>query len=87
MKKCCDAHIEYCKGTIKQNIEYIRKDGNILDEIGEVPRERGGSHTVKELKQIDTPDDLDWKEYNTWNIPFCQNFLLHNNCIQTFHLN
>lgn len=66
VKKTCGAHIEKCLGTIKQNIEYIRKDGNILDEIGEVPRERGGSHTVKELSQIDTPDDLDWKEYNTW---------------------
>ncbi len=66
VKRTCGAHIEKCLGTIKQNIEYIRKDGNILDEIGEVPRERGGSHTVKELSQIDTPDDLDWKEYNTW---------------------
>lgn len=66
VKKCCGAHIEYCKGTIKQNIEYIRKDGNILDEIGEVPRERGGSHTVAELATIEDGNELDWKEYNTW---------------------
>lgn len=66
IKKCCNAHIEYCKGTIKQNIEYIRKDGNILDEIGEIPRERGGSHTVAELATIEDSNELDWKEYNTW---------------------
>ncbi len=66
VKKTCNAHIEVCKGTIKQNIDYIKKDGNIIDEIGDIPRERGGSHTVSELKAVDNPDELDWKEYNTW---------------------
>lgn len=66
IKKCCGAHIEYCKGTIKQNIDYIKKDGIILDEIGEIPRERGGAHTVGELKAIENPDELDWKQLNTW---------------------
>lgn len=67
VKKLCGAHIEACRGTHKANIDYIRKDGDILDEIGEEPRERGGSHTVKELKAINDPDELDYKEYNTWN--------------------
>lgn len=58
------AHIEICKGSPKQNIEYIRKDGKILDEIGEVPHQ--GARTVKELKEIDNPDELNWNEYNTW---------------------
>lgn len=66
IKKCCGAHIEYCKGTIKQNIEYVKKDGNLLDEIGEIPRERGGAHTVGELKAIEDPEELDWKQLNTW---------------------
>lgn len=66
IKKTCGAHIEKCLGTIKQNIDYIKKDGEILDEIGEVPRESGGRHTVDELKKIDCPDELQWNEYNTW---------------------
>lgn len=66
VKKSCGAHIETCKGSIQQNIDYIRKDGKILDEIGEVPRERGGRHTVSELNTIENPEELDWTEYNTW---------------------
>ena len=66
INKICGAHIEPCRGTHKQNIEYIRKDRQIIEEIGEEPRERGGSHTVKELKEIKNPDELDYKEYNTW---------------------
>lgn len=66
VKKSCGAHIEYCKGSVQQNIDYIRKDGKILDEIGEVPRERGGSHTVGQLASIEDPNDIDWREYKTW---------------------
>lgn len=66
IKKCCGAHIEKCLGSVQQNIDYIRKDGKILDEIGEVPRERGGSHTVSQLASIENPDDIEWREYNTW---------------------
>lgn len=66
IKKSAGAHIEYCRGSVQQNIDYIRKGGNILDEVGEVPRERGGSHTVSELRKIDNADDIDWREYKTW---------------------
>lgn len=45
------AHVEICKGSPKQNIEYIRKDGNILDEWGEEPHQ--GKLTVNELKNMD----------------------------------
>ena len=31
------AHIEICKGSPKQNIDYIKKDGNILEEYGTRP--------------------------------------------------
>lgn len=44
------AHVEVCRGSPKQNIDYIRKDGNILDEIGEVPHQ--GSRTIKELREL-----------------------------------
>lgn len=57
-------HIEICKGSPQQNIKYIEKDGNILDEYGIRPKQ--GMRTVGELKNIDNPDDLNWNEYNTW---------------------
>lgn len=66
IKNMCGAHIEKCRGSNKQNIDYVKKDGQVLDEIGEVPRERGGSHTVGELREIENPTELDYKEYNTW---------------------
>lgn len=46
------AHIEFCRGSPKQNIAYIRKDGVILDEIGEEPKQ-GMARTVKELREAD----------------------------------
>lgn len=45
------AHVEVCKGSPKQNIAYIRKDGNILDEWGTEPHQ--GARTIEEL--IATP--------------------------------
>ncbi len=58
------AHIDICKGTPQQNIKYVKKDGNILDEIGEPPQQ--GGLRVKDLKELENPDELDWKVYHTW---------------------
>lgn len=58
------AHVEICKGSPQQNIDYIKKDGNVLDEWGQAPHQ--GFHTVAELKQCQEPDELNWNEYNTW---------------------
>lgn len=55
------AHIEICKGSPKQNIAYIEKDGHILDEIGERPTQ--GIKTVKELKEANI-EDIDPHLYN-----------------------
>lgn len=44
------AHIEICKGSPKQNIDYVKKDGKILDEIGEIPHQ--GMKTIKELREM-----------------------------------
>lgn len=49
-------HIEVCKGSPKQNIAYIRKDGEIIDEIGDEPHQ--GARTVKELREADM-DSID----------------------------
>ena len=58
------AHIDICKGSPQQNITYVKKDGNILDEVGDEPHQ--GFHTVKDLKETPNPDTLNWNEYNTW---------------------
>lgn len=67
-KKILDlgVHVEVCRGSPKQNIDYIEKGGNILDEFGERPKQ-GKAHTVNELKEIKDPGELNWNEYNTWN--------------------
>lgn len=58
------AHIDICKGSPKQNIDYVKKDGDLISEWGNIPHQ--GSKTVGELKALDNPDELDWKMYNTW---------------------
>lgn len=50
------AHIEICKGSPKQNIAYIRKDGNVIDELGEEPHQ--GIKSVRELREMNV-DDVD----------------------------
>ena len=65
IKKLNGAHIEICRGSAIQNIEYIKKNGNILLEEGIAPN--FNSLTVRELKLIDNENDLpDWKQYNLW---------------------
>lgn len=59
-----NVHIEICRGSPQQNIAYIEKDGDIIEEYGKRPNQ--GSKTVSELKELENPDELDWKEYNTW---------------------
>ncbi len=44
------AHIEICKGSPKQNIDYVKKNGKILDEIGEMPHQ--GMKSIKELREM-----------------------------------
>lgn len=38
MKKICGAHLEPCKGDHKSNVDYIKKDGNIIFEEGDPPK-------------------------------------------------
>lgn len=44
-------HIELCRGSPKQNIDYIEKDGNIIEEWGTRPRQ--GQLTISELKNLE----------------------------------
>lgn len=57
-------HTDICRGTPQQNIAYVKKDGDILEEYGEPPKQ--GGRTVKDLKEIDNPDDLPANYYNIW---------------------
>ena len=34
LKKLQGAHLEICRGSVEDNINYIKKDGKILDEVG-----------------------------------------------------
>ena len=57
--------MEICRGNVQQNIDYIKKNGDITVEEGIVPISTVLS--VKELKTINHEDDLpDWKQYNLW---------------------
>ena len=56
MKKCQGAHIEGCKGTPQQNINYIRKDGVIIDELGNEPHQ--GGYNIKDVKNMSNNERL-----------------------------
>lgn len=56
IRKCQGAHIERCNGSPKQNIEYIRKDGDIIWEYGDEPKQ--GARTIGELKKSKDLDSL-----------------------------
>lgn len=64
LKKCEGAHVEMCRGTPQQNIAYVEKDGQVIDEIGERPQQ--GGVRVRDLAATEDPADLDWKMYHTW---------------------
>lgn len=64
IKKCEGAHIELCKGTPQQNQAYIKKDGNIIFEEGEL--RSTGAKSIKDVKQMsrEEREDLDIRYYN-----------------------
>lgn len=49
-KKVFNCHIELCKGTPQQNQDYILKDGNIIDEWGEI--RNSGNYTIENVKNL-----------------------------------
>lgn len=55
LKKCCGAHVEYCRGTPQQNVDYIKKDGNIIYEFGTL-RRWGGIPKIGEIKKMTTDE-------------------------------
>lgn len=65
INKLLGAHIEKCRGSPQQNIKYIEKDGDIIEEIGKRPNQ--GGMTVKDLEETADVGTLPWQMYNTWN--------------------
>lgn len=60
VKNCGGAHIEICRGTNTQNIKYIEKDGDIIDEIGERPKGEGNRLSGKELIEMTDEEIIDF---------------------------
>ena len=56
MKKLCGAHIELCYASPQRNIDYVKKDGNILIEEGKPRLGAGNAITIKEVKAMTYED-------------------------------
>lgn len=59
------AHCEVCKGTAGQNIDYVKKDGRVITEIGECPR----LDRVRQHKHITVSDALSMTEEQLQEVP------------------
>ena len=66
LSKTCGSHVEVCRGSDMQNIQYIKKDGDIVEEEGELPHQ-GKLHSVGELQSISDPHDLLSMELKAWD--------------------
>lgn len=66
LKKTCGAHIEACRGTPQQNVDYIKKEDNILDEIGTY-RKWGGLPSIADAMDA-TDEELNELPINYYNI-------------------
>ena len=67
IKKCEGAHIEKCFGTPEQNVEYIKKDGDIIFEQGELRSNvKTQFPTIREVEKmsIEERKDLPIQYYN-----------------------
>lgn len=65
VSKIQGAHIEVCRGSPQQNVEYIKKDGNIIWETGKL--RLAGNPTIRDIKNmsVDEIDELPWQMRNT----------------------
>ena len=54
IKKLCGAHIEVCKGSPQQNVEYVSKDGKLVEEFGEL--KKWGGITIHDVKCMSRED-------------------------------
>lgn len=77
LRKLTKMHIDDAKGSPKQNIDYVKKEGpkweykksyqktEVMEEWGTQPTQ--GQLTISELREIKDSNDLpDWKQYHVW---------------------
>ena len=66
IKKLCGAHIEPCYASPQRNIDYCKKDGNILIEEGKPRLGAGNAISIKEVKEMTYEDreNLPFTNYN-----------------------
>lgn len=64
-KKVLNCHIEKCRGTPQQNQDYINKDGDIIDEWGEM--RKSGNYTIENVKKM-TKEERNELPLNYYNI-------------------
>lgn len=64
MKKLLGSHLDCCNGSCQQNMDYVKKYGDILVEEG-TPRLKGGA-TIKDIKKMskEQREDLPGCYYN-----------------------
>ena len=67
-KKLLSANIQICRGTPQQNIDYVKKEGDILLEEGEprLGKVGGKGYTIKEVKAMSNEEreNLPFSSYN-----------------------
>lgn len=64
IKKLFTAHLEICFGSIQQNINYVKKDGNIIDELGEPPHQGQKNYNFDEIDKLTTKDIINNDDIN-----------------------
>lgn len=57
LKKTQGAHIEICQGTPQQNKDYVKKNGNVIEEFGKL--KNWGGHTIKAIKEMTKEDRME----------------------------
>lgn len=64
LKKLCGCHVEICRGSPQSNVDYIKKDGNIIFEQGEL--RHTGAKSIKDVKELSKTEreELDVRYYN-----------------------
>lgn len=65
MKKMCGSHVEVCRGSVDSNVDYIKKEGAIIEEVGNQPHQ-GRMHSVGELQVMKDPSSLLGFEIKAW---------------------
>lgn len=60
-----DQHCEVCRGSHVKNMEYIEKNGDIKDRIGQEPHQ-GCQYSFSDFRQIDDPSTIPVNQFKTW---------------------